>query len=266
MNEPIAFVQTRQHLRFAEFANYCRTSRSLGVCTGKPGVGKETSARFYSQWQAVEPLLENPRNPLTPPVRLLNCHTAYWDAEINCSLRNLRSSLRLLRNKFDAVVKDSLYWHEPERWRQPPRNDFMELLIVNNAHRLSFLCLEALNDFRKKYNLGAVLLGAPGFNRKVRLYDLVGSDVALYHEYSKPRSEELRQILELRWQNSAVKIEDMAITVIEEASSLNIQKALHIQSEIERFRGIDSISIISPAVVQAAGRSLLLDPAERSKK
>lgn len=111
-----------------------------------------------------------------------------------------------------------------------------------------------------------MLLGAPGFNRKVRLYDLVGSDVALYHEFSKPRSEELRQILGLRWQNSAVKIEDMAITVIEEASSLNIQKALHIQSEIERFRGIDSISIISPAVVQAAGKSLLLDPAERSKK
>ncbi|MBZ0187892.1 MAG: AAA family ATPase [Candidatus Obscuribacterales bacterium] len=265
MNKPDSFVQTRQHLRFVEFVESCRANRSLGVCTGKPGVGKEASAQIYAQWHIIKPLLETPRRPHSPPARLQNCHTAYWDAEINCTLKKIRSTFNLLRNKFDVLVQDSLYWHEPDRWRQAPKTDFMELLIVNNAHRLPYLCLEALNDFRKKYNIGIALLGVPGFDRRVNYYDLVGCDVSIYHQYAKPRSEELRQILELRWQAEEITVEDAAITIIEEVTNSNIQKALNIQSEIERVRGINSISIISPEIVQAAGASLLLDVPARSK-
>jgi len=76
----------------------------------------------------------------------------------------------------------------------------------------------------------------------------------------------LRQILDLRWQNAGVTVEDAAISVIEEVTSLNIQKALNVQTEIERVRGINSISIISPELVQAASTSLLLDTSGRSKK
>jgi hypothetical protein len=49
-------------------------------------------------------------------------------------------------------------------------------------------------------------------------------------------------------------------------TSSNIQKALNIQSEIERVRGLNSITIISPELVQAAGTSLLFDTPGRSKK
>lgn len=78
-----------------------------------------------------------------------------------------------------------------------PRKDFLELVVINNAHRLSFDCLEATNDFRKKHNIVVVLLAVPDFDRKIRLFDPVGCDVALYQEYSPPRAEELRQILEI---------------------------------------------------------------------
>ncbi len=260
----IEFIETRQHLRFVEFADACRLNRSIVVCTGRPGVGKEASAQAYSNWQTLQPLLESAQRPLSPPAKLQNCHTAYWDAEINCTLKRLRSTLSLLRNKFDSVVQQSLYWHEPERWQQAPRTEFLELLIVNNAHRLPFLCLDAINDFRKKYKIGIALLGAPGFDRKIKHYDLVGCDVALYHEYSAPRSDELRQILELRWRDEAVTVEDAAISVIEEVTHSNIQKALNVQNEIERVRTINSITIISPELVQAASASLLLDAPSRS--
>ncbi|MBL8084871.1 MAG: hypothetical protein JNN26_19775, partial [Candidatus Obscuribacter sp.] len=143
---------------------------------------------------------------------------------------------------------------------------FLELFIVNHAHRLSFLCLEAINDYRKNNNIGFLLLGIPGFDRRIKFYDPVGVDVSLYHQYSAPRPEELKQILELRWKLDGLTVEDAAITVIEEITSSNIQKALNIQTEIERVRGISSISIISPALVQAATTSLLIEPPARSKK
>lgn len=260
------FIETRQHSRFVEFANFCRTNRTIGICTGRPGVGKEASGQAYAQWQTIKPLLDKPRRPQSPPAKLKGCHSVYWDAEVKCSLKKLNSSLMFVRNKFDGLVQDSMYWYQPDLLRQAPRKDFLELVIINNAHRLSFDCLEVTNDFRKKYNIGIVLLAVPGFDRKIRLFDPVGCDVALYHEYSPPRAEELRQILEIRWHKEAVAIEDAAITIIEEVTRSNIQKALNIQTEIERVRGINSISIISPELVEAASKSLLLDLPDRSKK
>lgn len=262
------FIQTRQHLRFVEAANSCRANRSLYICTGKPGVGKEASAQFYAQWPYIKNLLDTPRRPQTAPPKLDNCHTAYWDAEINCTIKKLNSSLNLLRNKFDSLVQDSLNWYDPDRLRkkQAPRTEFLELIIVNHAHRLSLLCLEAINDYRKNNNVGFILLGIPGFDRRVKYYEPVGVDVSLYHEYSAPRPEELKQILTLRWQQDGLTIEDAAITIIEEVTSSNIQKALNIQTEIERVRGINSITIISPDLVQAATTSLLFDAPARSKK
>ncbi len=264
-NQDIAFIQTRQHLRFAEFADFCRSNRSLGVCTGKPGVGKEASAQIYAQWSILKPLIEIPRPKNSVPEQLQKCHSVYWDAEINSTVKRVRSGLRLLRNKFDSLIEESLYWHEPERFKLPPRTEFLELVFINNAHRLPYACLEEINDFRKKHQIGIILLATAGFDRKIKLYDLVGCDVALFHKYDSPRSEELKQILELRWKNDEVTVDDIAITIIEELTHSNIQKALHVQAEIERIRKIASISTISPEIVHAASASLLLNPSSRSK-
>lgn len=260
------FVETRQHLRFTEFADFCRGNRFLGICTGRPGVGKEASALAYSKWASMQGLLDRPRRPCTPPPKLENYHTAFWDAEISCTIKRLTSALNGLRNKFDRVMSDSMNWHQPDRLRQNqlPCDEFLELIIINQAQRLSLLCLDAINDFRKKNKIGFVLLAVPGFDRKLKLYDQVGNDVALFHEYASPRSEELKQILELRW-SKEITVEDAAITVIEAVTNSNIQRALNVQAEIERVRAINSCNTISPELVQAATSSLLLEESARVK-
>ena len=150
-------------------------------------------------------------------------------------------------------------WHNSEGWYKTQRQRFLELIIIDKAQRLPSKCLEAIADFGKNHNLGLVLIGLPGFDRRVRHYEPIDNMIGFYHVFNTPRTEELRAILEARWQSQQITIEDSAVQMLEKVTNSNIQKIVNINTEMSRVCELNSISIITSDLVELASKSLLLD-------
>jgi DNA transposition AAA+ family ATPase len=207
----------------------------------------------------MEPLLTEPRLRYRSPVQLDECHTAIYTPDVSCTVKRVETAIAVLRNRFDSLVKESLCWHNPEVWYVTQQQRFLELLIVDKAHRLSLKCLEAIADLAERYRLGLVLLGMPGFDRRIRNYEQLNTQVGFYHVFNTPRTDELRAILEARWQHQQVTIQDSAIEMLEKITNANIRKLMNINAEISRVSELNSITIITPDLVQLASKTLLLD-------
>jgi hypothetical protein len=187
-------------------------------------------------------------------------HTAVFTPDVSCTVKRVQTALALLRNKFDKLIQESQIYHSPELWYQSQQTRFLQLIIIDKAYRLSLRCLEAIADISERQKLGIVLIGMPGFDRRIRSFEQVHNLVGFYHTFNTPRTEELAAILEACWHNQNIQIDQAAVETLEKVTSSNIRKLININAEMGRVCELNSISIITPEVVQLASRTLLLDP------
>lgn len=86
-----AFIATKEHRRFSEFADAVRKHRYIGLCFGPAGVGKTLSARRYAKWDVAEPLLIEwgPRQPSDAKVyaAIAGTRTVFYTPTVCCPFR-----------------------------------------------------------------------------------------------------------------------------------------------------------------------------------
>jgi len=134
---------------------------------GRPGVGKTEASLRYSNWSLVETNLSVRTGVPIEPEKLLCCDTLYYKPGITVSPQRLKSELGLLRNRFHEVKVRAMGWHRATDWATALQTQQVNLIIVDEAHRLKYQALEELRDLQERWNVGVVLIGDPGMERNL---------------------------------------------------------------------------------------------------
>ncbi|MHB8645465.1 MAG: AAA family ATPase [Thermomicrobiales bacterium] len=234
-----------------EFADAVRCDRSIGLCYGSPGVDKPLSARQYARWDLIESVRPLSRWRGAPPAAALPCRTVVYTAPVVRAPSKIDRDVRELRQRLTLLVEDAVLALQGEAGsgtgaRTP---DFIDLLIVDEADRLKLAGLEQLRDSDDRDGIGLILIGMPGLEKRMTHNPQRSSRVGFVHHYRPLGSEELRFVLEHKWEQLGLKLDPPDDTDAEALAA------------IARLLEINQLGTITAEVVQAARERLVIGEA-----
>jgi DNA transposition AAA+ family ATPase len=262
----IEFIVTKEYRRFAEFCDSCLRYRYIGLCYGLPGVGKTLSARYYTQWELLEPLLASRRDVPSPPVEVIGCHTILYTPAVANTPKRIEEEVRALRIGLSYLIEDAEHVQRGEDdWTfsiSPPER--MDLLVVDEADRLKVAGLEQMRDIYDRSRVGLVLIGMPGLEKRLARYPQLYSRVGFVHEFHPLSPEEARFILQQRWQQWGLALQaddftDMeVVTAILRITEGNFRLIHRLLSQVERILQINELRTVTKEVIEVAREQLVI--------
>jgi DNA transposition AAA+ family ATPase len=151
------FIVTKEHRRFEEFASAVRKNRYIGLCFGAAGVGKTLSAQRYANWPYAEALLTEwgPRKRSDAKVyaALAQSRALFYTPAVSESVGHLRRDLEQLQGRANACI--DLHGPPDEQKKDLAyRSNNIELVIIDEAERLSTSALEFVRDLFDRSDIG----------------------------------------------------------------------------------------------------------------
>lgn len=250
---------TKEYLRFAEFCKNTAAEQYLGVCTGPPGVGKTMAARHYSDWDRIM-LLRNRLEMDRTPKSVRHCRTLFYTPTVANSPYQIEWDLDDLLQRHSALLAKTLSPKEIDRNRS-----LIELIIIDEADRLKPSSLEQVRDMFDRSGIGMVLIGMPGFARKISHMPQFYSRVGFFHEFKVLPMPECKQLLtdnknlrSLLTLSEEFEVKDDAIAAIARTTHGNYRLLSRLGSQIRRLGKINRLRTIDKGVVELARQSLLI--------
>ena len=257
------FIVTKEHRRFAEFAGAVRRDRYIGLCYGPPGVGKTASARRYACWHELEPLLRGPGRHFTEGRDRADWHTLLYTPTVSATPRMIDKELTQLGwdlttirtpDPFDRRTYASTH-------ALPP---FVELLIIDEADRLRTAALEQLRDHYDRSQLGMILVGMPGIEKRLARYPQLYSRIGFVHEYRTLSAAELLFVLQHHWSKLSLTLsaddftDTEAIAAVARITGGNFRLVQRLFAQTRRIMEINNLSMITKEVIETARESLVI--------
>jgi hypothetical protein len=247
------FIATKEHHRFVEFCDACHRYRYIGLCYGPPGVGKTMSARQYTHTRVTT---------LTPQPESADGHTILYTPPVSNSPRQILRDVTRLRTRLSNRAGASVH-RGTAQWYWGAR-DCTELLLVDEADRLKMPGLEQLRDIYDRSELGLVLIGMPGMEKRLSRYPQLYSRVGFVHQFRPLSGDEVRFILEQKWQQLGytLHIDDFtdmeAVAAIVRITNGNFRLLHRLFAQIERIVTINQVRTVSKEVIETARESLVI--------
>jgi DNA transposition AAA+ family ATPase len=193
------FIVTREYRRFAEFCDACRQARYIGVCYGVPGVGKTMSARHYAHWAELEGILGPAphRHDGLPPAGSGPWRTILYTPGVVNTPRSIERDAAGLWRAVARLAQRAADVDSRGGTRRVP--EVLDLVVVDEADRLKMASLEQLRDLYDRRQIGLVLIGMPGLQKRLARYAQLYSRVGFVHQFQPLSGREFQQVIERQW-------------------------------------------------------------------
>jgi DNA transposition AAA+ family ATPase len=241
--------------------------RTIGLCFGSAGVGKTLSARRHAHWDLAEPLLHTwgPREPSDAQVyaALARFRTVFHTPTVGGTLRELRKDLHLMTARVESCIDQHRRINRADK-RCVSRNSLIELIIIDEAERLSTSALEHLRDMFDRTPIGLMLIGMPGIEKRLARYPQLYSRVGFAHHYRPLQGDELTFVLTRHWRQLGLSLDSadftdtQAIAAISRITNGNFRLLHRLFVQMERILLINDLSVITEDVVEAARSTLVI--------
>ena len=230
-------------------------------------MGKTLSARRHANWDLAEPLLQTwgPREPSDETVyaALARSRTVFHTPTVGGTLRELRKDLDLLTSRVDICIKQH---GSPTSDGKcfVSRDSLVELIIIDEAERLSTSAVEHRRDVFDRTNIGLMLIGMPGIDKRLARYPQLYSRVGFAHHYRPLQGDELTFVLTRHWRKLGLSLDSadftdtQAIAAISRITSGNFRLLHRLFMQMERLLHINALSVITEDVVEAARSTLVI--------
>lgn len=161
------FIVTKEHHRYTEFADTVKGQHTIGICYGRP-----ESARPYppedSNWDKAHTLIEEwgrrEDSDALAYAALAESRTVLYAPSVLLTPRTLRDELDEVFMRVSLSIEE----HLKTIGKPPKRGDFpvAELIIVDEAKRLSPTAVELLRYRYDRNKAALILIGMPGLEKQ----------------------------------------------------------------------------------------------------
>ena len=261
-----AFIATKEHRRFVEFATAVRRHRTIGLCFGAAGVGKTLSARRYAHWDQVEPLIHDHRrtDPAADTARAVldRTRTVFHTPSVMGTLRDLRETFQMHLDRVELCIDE--HRRQGRMGWIVDTEGLVELLIFDESERLSMTALEFIRDRFDRTGVGVILIGMPGMEKRLARYPQLYSRVGFAHHYRPLQGDELAFVLTRHWRRLGLELDDADFTDAQAIASIarmtggNFRLLQRLFVQIGRILKINGLSAITDDVVHAARSTLVI--------
>lgn len=299
-----SFAFTDEYFRFMEFCTACEKNRYIGLCYGPPGVGKTLSARRYTQWDELEQFDPNGKDAVsvlaqldkrsavlfTPAVTNTPSQIELGIQAARGRIYNLREErirehhepqIDDLREKLSAAARDqdrnrdmyeaaSNAYHRAldcyRRMRDLIPKPNTSLVIIDEADRLRMASLEQVRAVFDRSEVGVILIGMPGIEKRLARYPQLYSRVGFVHEFRPLSKLQVLSVLRSPWRPHGVLLpvtafDEDSFTAIVRITLGNFRLLHRLLTQIARVMEINELERVTAPVVDAARESLVIGTA-----
>jgi DNA transposition AAA+ family ATPase len=140
---------------------------------------------------------------------------------------------------------------------------FVELIIVDEADRLNVASLEQLRDHYDRSELGLILIGMPGIEKRLARYPQLYSRIGFVHHYRTLSADEQASIVASQW--PMLHLDDRtdfttaeALAAISRITGGNFRLTTRLLAQVQRILEVNQLSVVTAEVVEAARSSLII--------